>query len=94
MGRQMPYYCEHDKLVDGGDFFEPEEVPGCRACENYAAHQNSWLEAGMLLDSLESYDGFRLVQSGDDNGACRVDVAGRHGTGSTLPLAIIAALTK
>jgi hypothetical protein len=88
----MPYYCEHDKLVDGGDFFEPEEVPGCLVCDRVTDHKCSWIEAGMLLDQLESYDGFRLAQSGDDNGACRVDVAGRYGTGSTLPLAIIAAL--
>lgn len=33
MGRMHPHYCEHEKMVDGGSFFEPEDVEGCEICE-------------------------------------------------------------
>ena len=33
MGRIHPEYCEHDKMIDGGDFFEPGDFQGCPECD-------------------------------------------------------------
>ena len=33
MGRMHPIYCEHDNMIDGGSFYEIDEVPGCPDCE-------------------------------------------------------------
>jgi len=32
MSRTHPTYCDHGNVVDGGDFYEPEEVSECREC--------------------------------------------------------------
>lgn len=36
MGRMHPHYCQHDKMVDGGSFFELDEIEGCEICDNEA----------------------------------------------------------
>jgi len=46
MGRQMPYYCEHDVRVDGGDFADSVECPECEEGRS-RVH-------GALLDKLDA----------------------------------------
>ena len=32
MGRIHPEFCEHGNMIDGGSFYEPEEIKGCDMC--------------------------------------------------------------
>lgn len=52
MGRQMPYYCEHNVCVDGGDFKDGEYCSECEVerLEKKLAETNSII----LLQKLDA----------------------------------------
>lgn len=39
MGRSHPQYCKHDHMVDGGDFYELDDITPCPKCAEEAADE-------------------------------------------------------